>query len=32
MASDTKERILDSSGELFRRQGYLGTGVKQILD
>jgi AcrR family transcriptional regulator len=31
MASDTKERILDSSGELFRRQGYMGTGVKQIL-
>lgn len=32
MASDTKERILDSSGELFRRQGYMGTGIKQILD
>ena len=32
MASDTKERILDSSGELFRRQGYMGTGVKQIID
>ena len=31
MASDTKERILDSSGELFRRQGYMGTGVKQIV-
>jgi AcrR family transcriptional regulator len=31
VASDTKERILDSSGELFRRQGYMGTGVKQIL-
>jgi AcrR family transcriptional regulator len=31
MASDTRERILDSSGELFRRQGYMGTGVKQIL-
>jgi AcrR family transcriptional regulator len=31
MASDTKQRILDSSGELFRRQGYMGTGVKQIL-
>lgn len=31
MASDTKDRILDSSGELFRRQGYMGTGVKQIL-
>src|SRR4051812_17408208 len=31
MATPTKERILDSSGELFRRQGYMGTGVKQIL-
>jgi AcrR family transcriptional regulator len=31
MAGDTKQRILDSSGELFRRQGYMGTGVKQIL-
>ena len=31
MASDTKERILDTSGELFRRQGYMGTGVKQIV-
>src|SRR5262249_35857838 len=27
-----KERILDSSGELFRRQGYMGTGIKQILE
>jgi AcrR family transcriptional regulator len=26
----TKDRILDSSAELFRRQGYMGTGVKQI--
>lgn len=31
MGSETKERILDSSGELFRRQGYMGTGVKEIL-
>ncbi len=31
MAGETKERILDASGELFRRQGYMGTGVKQIL-
>ncbi len=29
--SDTKERITDSSAELFRRQGYAGTGIKQIL-
>jgi AcrR family transcriptional regulator len=29
--SETRERILESSGELFRRQGYMGTGVKQIV-
>src|SRR5467141_2571191 len=28
--TDTRERIMDSSAELFRRQGYTGTGVKQI--
>ena len=27
----TKERLLVASGELFRRQGYAGTGIKQIL-
>jgi AcrR family transcriptional regulator len=32
MASDTRERILETSGELFRRQGYMGTGVKQIVE
>ncbi len=32
MPSETKQRILDSSGELFRRQGYIGTGVKQIVE
>ncbi|HEX7059276.1 MAG TPA: TetR/AcrR family transcriptional regulator [Solirubrobacterales bacterium] len=32
MAGDTKERILESSGALFRRQGYMGTGVKQIIE
>jgi AcrR family transcriptional regulator len=26
----TKDRIMDTSAELFRRQGYTGTGVKQI--
>ena len=31
MASETRERILRASGELFRRQGYMGTGVKQIV-
>ncbi len=30
MAS-TRERILDASEELFRRQGMTGTGIKQIL-
>ena len=29
--STTKERLLESSGELFRRQGYMGTGIKEIL-
>ncbi|MGZ4708198.1 MAG: TetR/AcrR family transcriptional regulator [Acidimicrobiales bacterium] len=27
----TRERILEASGELFRRQGYAGTGIKAIL-
>jgi len=31
MASDTKDRIMDTSAELFRRRGYTGTGVKQIV-
>ena len=31
MAGTTKNRIMDSSAELFRRQGYAGTGIKQIL-
>ncbi len=29
--SSTRERIVDSSAELFRRQGYAATGVKQIV-
>jgi AcrR family transcriptional regulator len=28
---DTKERILDITAELFRRYGYTGTGMKQIV-
>lgn len=32
MPSETRDKILDASGELFRRQGYMGTGVKQILE
>jgi AcrR family transcriptional regulator len=31
MPSTTKDRIIDSSAELFRRQGYTGTGVKEIV-
>lgn len=27
----TKDRIVDTTAELFRRQGYTGTGVKQIV-
>jgi AcrR family transcriptional regulator len=30
MPSHTRERILDTTAELFRRQGYTGTGMKQI--
>jgi AcrR family transcriptional regulator len=29
-APATRERIVDASGELFRRQGYANTGIKQI--
>ena len=31
MATDTRERIINASAELFARQGYSGTGVKQIV-
>jgi AcrR family transcriptional regulator len=31
MPSETKDRIVSASAELFRRQGYAGTGVKQIV-
>jgi AcrR family transcriptional regulator len=31
MATGTKERIVQRSAELFRRQGFAGTGVKQIV-
>lgn len=31
MARSTRERIVDASAELFRRHGYAGTGVKQII-
>ena len=27
----TRQRILDAGAELFRRQGYVGTGMKQIV-
>jgi AcrR family transcriptional regulator len=28
---DTRTRILDTGAELFRRQGYAATGIKQIV-
>jgi AcrR family transcriptional regulator len=31
MAGETRERIVQKSAELFRRQGFAGTGVKQIV-
>jgi AcrR family transcriptional regulator len=31
MPAETKDRIVDATAELFRRQGYTGTGVKQIV-
>jgi AcrR family transcriptional regulator len=31
MGADTKDRIVGAGAELFRRQGYTGTGVKQIV-
>ena len=31
MSTATKQRILDTTAELFRRQGYNGTGLKQIV-
>jgi AcrR family transcriptional regulator len=32
MSTDTRERILNVSAELLRRQGYVATGVKQIVN
>lgn len=29
---DTRDRIIEAGAELFRRQGYAGTGVKRIAD
>src|SRR6478672_9345993 len=31
MAGTTRERIVESSAELFRRQGYNATAIKQIV-
>jgi AcrR family transcriptional regulator len=31
MAAATRDRIVERSAELFRRQGFTGTGVKQIV-
>jgi AcrR family transcriptional regulator len=30
--TDTRDRLISASAELFRRQGYVGTGVKEIID
>ena len=32
MPSETKDRIISATAELFRRQGYNATGVKQIVE
>ncbi len=32
MGAATRDRIVEASSELFRRQGYMATGVKQIVD
>lgn len=32
MATPTRDRILDASAELFRRQGWAGTGIKAVLE
>jgi AcrR family transcriptional regulator len=31
MPAETKDRIVNATAELFRRQGYTGTGLKQIV-
>lgn len=31
MTASTKDRILDTTAEMFRRYGYTGTGLKQIV-
>lgn len=31
MPSDTKERLVNAGAKLFWRQGYVATGVKQIV-
>ena len=31
MATNTRERILDVTAEMFRRYGYTGTGLKQVV-
>ena len=30
--TNTRDRLISASAELFRRQGYVGTGVKQIVE
>jgi AcrR family transcriptional regulator len=31
MPTDTKDRLVDAGADLFQRQGFTGTGIKQIL-
>jgi AcrR family transcriptional regulator len=31
MPSETRERIVETTADLFRRQGYVATGIKQIV-
>jgi AcrR family transcriptional regulator len=32
MAASTRDRIMETTAELFRRHGYTGTGMKQIVE
>ena len=32
MPTDTRDRLVDSGAELFRRRGYSATGIKQIVE
>ena len=32
LTTSTRERIMDATAELFRRHGYTGTGMKQVVE